>query len=312
MKKIHCLIPAFLFMTTCLLAQIHPLKELWRVVDGLNIEGARIAQEYLREDQIWANLCVVLDRPFMDGVEWQKITDSNPFPLKEASISSYNEAQVNLAYATILQYYLTHAHELTGKPKEEVARIRIQVYRNTSGPRHLELLEDLLCQCQPEKGIKRISDGSKYELFTYFFPQRNVEIKFCYGTFPGHIKEVASYVDTDIVLSFSLVAGFHPLWESGTLLIPKEHIPFSLNFMILSEDEKYPVNNHLKDAIVEILKNQDEKIVEMVNNQFRSLNPEKNELTARKMMIEDFKEATLLQVDGMFNPSNLPETFEWK
>jgi hypothetical protein len=44
---------------------------------------------------------------------------------------------------------------------------------------------------------------------------------------------------------------------------------------------------------------------------FRSLNSQKQVLEAKKITLQDFKEATLLEVDGDFNPSQLPSTFKW-
>ena len=47
-----------------------------------------------------------------------------------------------------------------------------------------------------------------------------------------------------------------------------------------------------------------------VNNHFYSLNPpQKHNLNAKKLSQEDFKNAILLQVDGLFNPSQLPPSF---
>lgn len=79
-----CLIP------TLVAGHVHPLKDLYQFGDALNIEGGTIAHEYLTDKQLWSNICVVLDRPFEDGAEWQEITEANTFPLKESSLSDYN------------------------------------------------------------------------------------------------------------------------------------------------------------------------------------------------------------------------------
>src|SRR4051812_23409794 len=102
---------AFLFLaaiTSFLIADEFSLDQLKHVADGLNIEGGTIYHKYLRREQIWSNLCIVLDRPFEDGIEWQELTNSNSFPLKEAAILDYNESQVNFTYATVMHYYITH------------------------------------------------------------------------------------------------------------------------------------------------------------------------------------------------------------
>ncbi len=222
------------------------MNQLKLVVDGLNIEGGTIPLKYLKSNQIWANLCVILDRPFEDGVEWQELTQFNCFPLKEASIPDYNEAQVNVAYANMMYYYIMHSHELANKGHEQTVTILLQVHRNTSGPRHLELLEHILLECYPElEGIKQIKPSmSKYELFTYFFPKLNVEVVFCYGANPENLGEMGKYQAVDVILSFSLVAGMHPVWKSGSLLIPEQFIPFSLEDVIFSPRKRYFVENH--------------------------------------------------------------------
>ena len=303
-------------MNSFVLADKIPLNQLKHIADGLNIEGGTIYQEYLRKEQIWANLCVILDRPFEDGVEWLELTHSNTFPLKEAAILDYNEAQVNLTYATVMHYYITHAHEILAKSTDQIAKILIQVHRNTSGPRHLELLEEILCQCYPDlEKIKLITPDlpkSKYELFSYFFPAINVQVDYCYGVAPENLGEQGKYKEVDIVLSFSLVAGFHPDWKSGSLLIPHQYIPFSLKNVHLAFDEQYFVQNHLNQILGDLIKNQNDDVLNTINSHFYSLNPEKLNLKAKKLHQDDFKKATLLQVDGLFNPSQLPPTFEWE
>lgn len=293
-----------------------PMNQLKWVADGLNIEGGRIPSQYLEKGQIWANLCVVLDRPFEDGIEWQQLTNLNPFPLKEASLLDYNEAQVNLAYVSLMGYYMEHAHQIVHKPDNQTVKILIQVHRNTSGPRHIELLEQFLLECYPEwRGIKQyLHSSSKYALFTYLFPNKNVEVNFCYGSTPDKFEELAKegkYREVDIVLSFSLVAGLHSNWTSGSLLIPEKHIPFSLKDVTVSPQTEYSIQNHLIEAIPDIMRCQDQNVLKVINEKFRSLNPQKQHLMARLLTSEDFNKATLLQVDGDFNPSQLPLTFNW-
>lgn len=294
-----------------LIAAEFPLNQLKKIADGLNIEGGTIYQRYLRQGQIWANLCIVLDRPFEDGVEWQELKNSNNFPLKEAVVLDYNESQVNFTYATVMHYYITHAHQILDKPTNQIAKILIQVHRNTSGPRHTELLEQLLCECYPDiEKIKQTTvslSKSKYELFSYFFPNMNVQVDYCYGVAPENLGTQEKYNDKDIILSFSLVAGLHPEWKSGSLLIPDQHIPFYLKNVRLAIDEKYIVQNHLNQILYDLIKNQSDEVLQTINDHFYSFNPQKRR--AKKLLQEDFKNATLLQVDDLFNPSQLPQTF---
>lgn len=299
-------------ITSGLTAKDFPLGQLKHFADGLNIEGGTIYDKYLRQEQIWSNLCIVLDRPFEDGIEWQELTNSNTFPLKEATILDYNETQVNFIYATVMHYYITNAHKILDKPLHQTAKILIQVHRNTSGPRHIELLEQLLCQCSPDlEKVKQKKDGlSKYELFSYFFPDINVQVDYCYGVAPENLGKQGKYSDVDIVLSFSLVAGLHPNWKSGSLLIPDQHIPFYLKDTHLALDGKYFVKNHLNQILCDLIRNQNDEILNTVNTHFYSLNPQKRNLRAKKLIQEDFKNAVLLQVDDLFNPSQLSQTFK--
>ena len=286
------------------------MNQLKLVADGLNIEGGTIPKHYLRRNQIWANLCLILDRPFEDNVEWQQLTNSNVFPLKEASILNYNEAQVNFAYATVMHYYITHSHLITNKPDKQLVKMVVQVHRNTSGPLQLELLEQLLLQCFPElEGVKQFSPSSSPcpELFAYLFPQMNLKVAFCYGSTPENLEKLRKKYDgADIVLSFSLEAGLHASWKSGSLLIPDQYVPFSLKNLVFAPQAQYLVRNHLKEVVSDMINQQDERILKIVNEKFKSLNSLKSNLDAKKLAPEYYKEAVLLQVDNKFNSSQLP------
>lgn len=290
-----------------------PLNELKRFADGLNIEGGTIYHKYLCREQIWANLCIVLDRPFENGIEWQELTNANNFPLKEATILDYNEAQVNYAYATIMYYYITHAHQILSKSTDQMAKILIQVHRNTSGPCHVALLEQILNRCFPDlKKIKRVDESlskSKYQLFTYDFPPLNVQVDYCYGAAPENLGDAGRYAESDIILSFSLIAGLHTDWCSGSLVIPNQHIPFYLKNAHLALEKSYFTQNHLNQILPDLIKNQDDEVLKKINHDFYSINPVKSKHAAIKLVEEDFKSAILLQVDGMFNPSQLPQIF---
>ena len=72
-------------------------EDLSQYAVALNIEGGLIPHKALSKDQIWANLTIILDRPMITGKTLEDITASNAYPLKEASIPSYNELKVNQA-----------------------------------------------------------------------------------------------------------------------------------------------------------------------------------------------------------------------
>lgn len=306
--KKNFLIVYLLITTQMLTAMEIPIHELKALADGLNIEGGSIPRQYLCDKQIWANLCVVLDRPFEDHVEWKELKSSSLFPLKETTIQDYNETQVNYTYATLMNYYITQAHHITNKPLEETTKVLIQVHRNSSGHYHVGLLESLLLNCYPDiLKIKLPNKGrTKYELFSYTFPDINVEATFCYGTAPENLGELGLYNEFDIILCFSSVAGFHPHWKSSSLLLPTFFIPFSLKHATIYPEEKYFVNNHLITHLKEILSTQNSFILGKVNELFRSINFQKNYMTTNKLKLDDFKIAVVLQVEQIFNPSEHP------
>lgn len=287
------------------------LSQINEFADGLNIEGGTVAHEFLHENQIWANICTVLDRPYQDGIEWIDITNKNKYPLKETSIPSFNEAQVNYAHAVIMHYYLTHAHRLSNKPLHENVNIIIQVHRNTSGPRQVKLLDEVFEGCYSELDSLKVqpSHSNKYHLFTNHYPSLNVSVHFYYGVEAADLAAFDSYKDSDIVISVSLIAGLRPHLNSGHLVVPSNFQPFSLKNFVLSPQLMYHVQNHLLVAIPEIIKEQSQQALETVNQKYRSANPIKSHLFALPLINEDFKQAVILHVDGIFNPSLLSETF---
>lgn len=102
----------------------------------------------------------------------------------------------------------------------------------------------------------------------------------------------------------------NPAWQSGTLLIPYEWVPICLGAMEVNESERYSVKNHLSTVLDEIIPNQNRGLIDKMNAKFRSPNPVKQSQMATALTKVDFKSATLLQVDGMFNPSKLGQSFK--
>ncbi|MCI5052089.1 MAG: hypothetical protein MRY21_03000 [Simkaniaceae bacterium] len=254
-----------------------PLGELYRLADGMNIEGARVQQACGKEGQVWANLCVVLDRPIETGVEWKALKALTPYPLKEASLTEYNEVQANYTYLSIMYYYIRHARELF--EKEGLVHVNIHVFRNSSGAKHLELLKHLLAMSIPN-------------------PERyGVKLTFSHGV---ETMEVA-----DINVSFSLVVGLNRQDPSGSLYIPFAHVPFSLSDLVYDERRLYRTENHLLESVREIVAHQPHWLCSVVNHYFTSLNGQKNSQSCKLLNFEDFKCVKLLQIDGIFNPSEL-------
>src|SRR5262249_4067663 len=155
-------------------------------------------------------------------------------------------------------YYIMNVHELSKKSVEQTAKILIQAHRNTSGPKQIELLETLLSSCIPELDYIKVvaSKECKNELFSFLYPRMNAEVIFCYGSYPETLGKLGKYDNVDIVLSLSLVGGLNPDWESGSMLISRKHIPFSLKTLILDQQNEYTTQNHLKEAINDIIATQ--------------------------------------------------------
>lgn len=277
------------------------LNQLGSYVDALNIEGNRIPREHLEKDQLWMNLCIVLDCPFTDGVEISEISENNHYSLKESNLLEYNEPQVNLTYACLMKYLIMKSHE---KP----VKIVVHIHRNKSAYPQIDLIEDLMRAAMPELTIEKIieeTDISHY-ICSFFVPEKNVTLQFrnCYNH-----DSYGGYEGCILVVSLSLVAGLHPDLKAGDLLVPNQVVPFDLETMTLYPDQITDAENHLWEALPEVIAVQDEDMIQSINDSFRSPNPEKSNQLAVPLSMEQFQQASLAQIDGTFNPSQLPKTF---
>ncbi|CRX37932.1 hypothetical protein [Estrella lausannensis] len=273
-----------------------PLAEVWHYGDALNIEAGLIPKRHLREGQIWANLCFVLDRPFFDGVELKEITKKNSYPLKETNILAFNEHKAALATALTLKYYITEGHRLAACGREESARVVVQVHRNSTGQAHLNLLRKLLELMELKADETALTERG--ESLTFLEHQVILELRF--GVLPS------AFEGAHIVISIGMAAGLHPEWKSGTVLMPYRFIPFDIHSMALLPSLSYEVKNHLCEALDAILAKQDPQLIEQINKGFASLNPAKINEQTKPLTKEDFHDARLLQVNGLFNPSEMP------
>lgn len=246
---------------------LQPLEELCLYGDALNIEGGLIAQRCLQENQVWANLCFILDRPLHDGVELREITKKNVYPLKEANITSYNERRAALATAAVLKYYIECAHSVVSLDDCDYAKIVVQVHRNSTGPMHVRFLRKLIGLMGLEtldRGVT--SDGAQLLVF----PRSQVEMELRYGVQPTH------YESAHIVLSIGVAAGLNSNWESGTVMLPCQFTPFDLHNMALMPSLTYTVNNHLSEVIEKVVAMQDKELLDAINHRYASANPAKN------------------------------------
>lgn len=275
-----------------------PLNDVWHYGDALNIEGGFIPKRHLHNGQIWANLCFVLDRPFFDGVELKEITQKNSYPLKEANILAFNEHKAALATALVLKYYITEGHHLATLGDEEEARVVVQVHRNSTGPAHLHFLKKLL----DLMGLKAEETGKTGQGMFLTFPEHRVVLDLRCGVLP------VNFEDAHIIISISLAAGLHPAWESGTILMPCQFIPFDIHSMAVLPPLSYEVKNHMIEALDAILAKQDQTLIGQIKEGFVSPNPAKRDELTTPLVKADFHKARLLQVNGLFNPTEMPGT----
>src|SRR6202044_1925405 len=96
-----------------------------------------------------------------------------------------------------------------------------------------------------------------------------------------------------------------PSWQSGSTLLPHRFVPFDIYTMRLTLPESYQVSNHLVHVLDEVLALQDEPLLFAINHCYASSNPVKATEQTARLTKDDFYEATLLQVNGLFNPSQL-------
>ncbi len=277
-----------LFLASSIEAKIEPIERLGVYGDGLNMEGGLIPRRSLKDHQIWANVCFVLDRPLIDKTDLDEITASNPYRLKESSIPGYNECRAALVQALIMKYYLA---------KQNYGHIILNVHRNSSGPRHLDDLETILIKCLDEMDIHKAGPRK--------FQCGSTTLELQSGT-----KNLSGYEHADVVISISLVAGFNPEWPAGTAIIPSKFTPFDVHSMIVAESGTFETNNHLRFAIDDVLSLQSKHLIDNINREFHSPNPEKANLKTARLTKKDFKEGRMLQVSGMFYPKQIPTTFE--
>lgn len=273
----------------------YSLKDLHHFADGLNDEGGTLEQ-YLKDHQVWTNLCAVLDRPYEDGIEFDDLTkrkNEMGYQMKEQAIPYFNERQANLAYAMVMHYYISHAHAIAKKKSHESVTIHIHTFRKSDGPSHLQLLKNMLEIIDPDLHLRQ-----------------NITILFSYGIVPNiyHNKEALErFRNADIILTFSVILGMNKEWPSGTLLIPNKWIPFSAQKLELYCDKAYHGRNHLAESIRDLIASEtNQDVVQRINTVYHSMNTEKKDQKARALTEDDFKQATLIELNGFkFNPSKM-------
>lgn len=279
---------------------------------GMNDEGGRIAECIHKTKQIWTNLSVALDRPFIDGVnfdELREIKSHNQYGIKEEAIESFNERQVNLAYTAVMSYYIRNAQKIAGKRADESVTVILHSFRGGDGLKQLELFGKILDMACPElKKKPLISEEGDLEAFRYELTENNVRLIFTYGkadrdfkkSVYTKFKKSSTFACADIILTFSVHVGLKPEWGSGTLVIPNKWTPIEVDQMEIQNGKMYEGGNHLISTINEIVKSPEAQLpwVQRINTLFDSRNAAKKGQNAVPLQIEDFKTGAFIELGG--------------
>lgn len=298
----------------------YPNFELHRFAVAMNDEGGRLTFCIDKTKQIFTNLSVVLDRPYIDGTnfnELQKIRTEKQYKTKEEALDHFNDKQTNFSYCMIMNYYIKNACRIIGK---DDATLIFHTFRGGDGPNHLENLKETLDIGSPElKGKRLSSEGTDLagEVFRYEFPDYHSTVLFSFGkadlnpekTVYTQFKNSTLFKNADIIVSFSVHFGLHPDWEAGTLIIPNKWTPIDLNEMKIQTLQSYEGKNHLLESIDQILNDSDQtSMLQNINQGSKSKNVNKKGMYAAPLARKDFKTGHFIELGGyIFTPENAPK-----
>ena len=262
---------------------------------GLNIEGGdpylRLASDHKQNGTnfLWANLILVLDRPFVDNIVFEKLWNDNRFVLLEPRIDNLNEHHFMAAFLMVIRYYLMNCHELLRKNNNDHVKITIHLHQDPSRRPLLHIIETYLKMMHS----KDWSSNVEIEYLT-----DTDSVKYFKGT-------STNYANTDILISLSQCAGLSEEYIPGTLHIADTFVPFSNNCTIIEESKRYRVNNDLSIRIDDIIASHfNEESVQFINMNYKSENPIKEHHKANLFTKNDFPTSVILQVDGIWNPTD--------
>ncbi|MCP4922880.1 MAG: hypothetical protein GY915_02450 [bacterium] len=100
------------------------------------------------------------------------------------------------------------------------------------------------------------------------------------------------------------MGGLNPQLPSGTIVIPSNFTPTSINDFMIYGTQKYTGKNDLVARINKILSSQREEDVRIINSNFLSDNPEKRKQKARLFTDKDIALAHVLEIDQLWNPKD--------
>ncbi len=270
---------------------VYPNFTLCNYWVGMNDEGGRMCEYVDLGRQRWTNLSVVLDRPYVDGIDYddiKQIKQKKKYAFKESAIPDFNEPQVGLAYLMIMKYYIQHAHELVHKKPEESVIIILHAFRQRDGDGILLHLSHLLNIGWPEleNGPYVIESDLKTEVFQWYLPDFNTTLIFSKGKADknfeksayGHFKNSKTFAQADLILGFSVHIGLHQKWGPGTLVIPNDWTPIDVDTMKIKTTKFYKGGNHLMQTIDKIVNSmpQEGTMLERLQKKYHSQNQDKH------------------------------------
>lgn len=251
------------------------MKTLSRFGAGLNIEGGFPCRD-LPRTSLWANAILVLDRPLIDLINFDEIVKNNPYPLLENAIPEINEKQFLVLYLSIIEFYLKNGPKLLNKANPTMI---IHIHQDPNCAPLIKILTDLLIKRGLSvSSIKFETDKPNYQSM-------------------NHGKYTC-----DILISLSQCAGLDPDVPAGSMLISDTFIPLDLDNSMLLLDEKYTVKNSLMEHLPQIFEQDVEDVVNFINSEYVSFNPNKHSQMAIIPKPSDFIRTNIIQVDKLWNP----------
>ena len=264
-----------------------PVKDLYQIAGGLNIEGGYPGL-YLNRDNpgggtIWANILLVLDRPLIDKILFEDLDRrmrENNYPLLENTIDEINEHQMFAIYLMLILYYKENGRRLLGKGEHESLNILIHIHQDVTSQNLIKILQDLL-NTIPPSGDATIN--FKTDQYTFIYSKHD-------------------YKGVDILISLSQCAGLDPKLNPGDMIIPNLFIPYHIEESKVRIKDTYSIQNDLcLLKMNEILDSRFNLLAtQCVNSHYQSANKTKNH---QAIEWKDFKQMPILQVDALWNPT---------
>jgi hypothetical protein len=267
------------------------LQDIHQLAGGLNIEGGFPCLDLHKTNPNgkWINLILVLDRPLIDKITFDEILKNNKYFLLENAIENLNEKHFFAAYLMIIGYYLENGHKIFNKNENEILSVTIHIHQDKISIALISILGTYVNLLIKNNNL-----------------QKNIALQYLTDD-TTYICSNHNYGRTDLLISLGQCAGIEPTFMPGTLLIPKQFIPYNISKRLICAYAAYDVENQLIIDLNDILNSKyNDYAVTFINKNYVSANPNKNDM-ASKIKMEDFKLTNILQADELWNPTNPKE-----